>query len=143
MILVDVNLLIYAIDRDSPHHETAHRWFERALNGSELIGLPWSVILAFLRITTRAGIVPKPMSVETAVDYCQSWLDLASVRFVVPGTHHWPIFRNLLLSVGTAGNLTSDVHLAALALEHGCAIYSADNDFKRFPGITHVNPLSG
>lgn len=143
MILVDVNLLIYAIDRDSPHHERVHKWFEGVLNGSELIGLPWIVILAFLRITTRAGIVRKPMSVETALDYCQSWLDLASVHFVVPGPHHWPIFRNLLLSVGTACNLTSDVHLAALALEHGCAIYSADNDFKRFPGVKHVNPLAG
>lgn len=143
MILVDANLLIYAIDQDSTQHAKAHRWFEGVLNGPEMIGLSWIVVLAFLRITTRAGIVRKPMSVETAVDYCQSWLDLTSVQFVVPGPHHWPIFRNLLLSVGTAGNLTSDVHLAALALEHGCAIYSADNDFKRFPGIIHVNPLAG
>ncbi len=143
MILVDVNLLIYSIDRDSAHHSRAHGWFEGVLNGTNLVGLPWIVILAFLRIATRAGVLRKPMSVETAVDYCQSWLDLGSVQLVVPGAHHWPIFRNLLLSVGTAGNLTSDVHLAALALEHGCAIYSADNDFKRFPGITHVNPLVG
>ena len=143
MILVDVNLLIYAIDRDSPHHRKAHSWFEGVLNGSEMIGLSWIVALAFLRITTRAGLLREPMSVEEAVSYCQSWLDLASVRLVAPGPHHWPIFRNLLLSVGTAGNLTSDVHLAAMALEHGCTIYSADNDFKRFPGITHVNPLAG
>ena len=143
MIIVDANLLIYAIDLDSPHHKLAGSWFERILNGSELIGLPWIVMLAFLRVTTRAGVLQKPMAVEQAVAYCQSWLDLGSVRFLVPGRNHWPIFRNLLLSVGTAGNLTSDVHLAALALEHGCTLYSADNDFKRFPGITHVNPLAG
>ena len=143
MIIVDANLLIYAIDLDSPHHKIASSWFERILNGSELIGLPWIVMLAFLRITTRAGVLQRPMAVEQAVDYCQSWVDLGSVRFLVPGRNHWPIFRNLLLSVGPAGNLTSDVHLAALALEHGCTLYSADNDFKRFPGITHVNPLAG
>ena len=143
MIIIDANLLIYAIDLDSPHHKISCSWFERILNGSELIGLPWIVLLAFLRITTRAGVLQKPMAVEQAVAYCQSWLDLGSVRFLVPGRNHWPIFRNLLLSVGTAGNLTSDVHLAALALEHGCTLYSADHDFKRFPGITHVNPLAG
>lgn len=82
------------------------------------------------------------MSVENAVACCQSWVGLGSVRILVPGENHWPIFRNLLLSVGTAGNLTSDVHLAALALEHGCTICSADNDYKRFPGIIHVNPLA-
>lgn len=142
MILVDVNLLIYAIDRDSPHHAVARAWFERALNGTDLVGLPWIVILAFLRLTTRAGILRKPMTVEQAMAYCQSWVDLGSVRIPVPGENHWPIFRNLLLSVGTAGNLTSDVHLAALALEYGCAICSTDNDFKRFPGVTHINPLN-
>jgi uncharacterized protein len=142
MILVDVNLMIYAVDRDSPHHRIAARWFEKTLNGPDLIGLPWIVILAFLRVATRAGILRKPMAVEDAVAYCQSWVDLDSVRILVPGENHWPVFRNLLLSVGTAGNLTSDVHLAALALEYGCTICSADNDYKRFPGISHVNPLA-
>lgn len=142
MILVDANLLIYAVDRDSPHHAAARTWLEGALNGPEMLGLPWVVILAFLRLTTRAGILRKPMTVERAVSYCESWLGLASVHIVTPGVHHWQIFRNLLLSVGTAGNLTADVHLAALALEHGGTLCSADNDFKRFPGIVHLNPLA-
>jgi len=142
MIMVDVNLLIYAIDSDSPHHKIASSWLERTLNGNELVGLPWIVVLAFLRVSTRAGVLRIPMTVEKAVSYCQEWLDLGSVRLLVPGKKHWPIFRNLVLTVGTAGNLTSDVHLAALALEHGCPLYSVDNDFKRFPGITHVNPLA-
>ncbi len=141
MILVDVNLLIYAIDRDAPHHARARPWLEGVLNETEPVGLPWIVLLAFLRLTTRAGILRKPMTVEQAVSYCQSWLELGSVCIPVPGDNHWAIFRNLVRSVGTAGNLTADAHLAALALEHGCTLYSADNDFRRFPGIAHVNPL--
>jgi uncharacterized protein len=142
VILIDVNILIYAVDADSSHHRVVAPWFEGVLNRAGLVGLPWIVIQAFLRITTRAGLLRTPLAVEDAVTYCQSWLDLPSVRILAPGDRHWPIFRNLLLTVGTAGNLTSDVHLAALALENGCTICSTDNDFKRFPGVRHLNPLT-
>jgi toxin-antitoxin system PIN domain toxin len=101
------------------------------------------VILAFVRITTRSGILGKPLSLEEAFGYVDSWLAQPFVETLTPGEKHWPIFRNLIFAVGTAGNLTSDAHLAALAIEHGCKVYSADNDFKRFPGIVHVNPLAG
>jgi len=141
MILVDVNLLIYAIDRDSPHHKSARRWLERALSGSEEIGLAWIVILAFLRVTTHPAIMRRPLKPEQAVEFVQSWLDQPFVSAIAPGEHHWPILRNLLQASGTAGNLTSDAHLAALALEHGAVVCSADYDFRRFAGITHVNPL--
>ncbi len=142
MILVDANLLIYAIDADSPHHVRAKRWLEETLSGDTSVALPWIVILAFLRITTRAGIVRTPLPPDEALAYVDSWLRQPYVSAVGPGDNHWPILRSLLQSSGTAGNLTSDAHLAALALEHGCAIASADNDFRRFAGITHVNPLA-
>lgn len=141
MILVDVNLLIYAIDADSPHHEVARKWLERTLSGTVEVGFPWIVVLAFLRITTHPRIVRAPLEPEAALDYIEDWLRQPYVRIVNPGENHWPILRNLLQSAGTAGNLTSDAHIAALALEQGCSIYSADNDFKRFAGVTHVNPL--
>jgi toxin-antitoxin system PIN domain toxin len=143
VILVDANLLIYAIDADSPHHERAKRWLEEALNGTNLVGLPWIVILAFLRITTRAGIMRNPLPPADALAYVDSWFEQPNVKAVAPGDAHWAILGNLLRASGTAGNLTSDAHLAALALEHGCSIASADNDFKRFTGITHVNPIAG
>ncbi len=141
MILVDANLLIYAVNRDAPHHARARRWWETALSGSERVGLAWVVILAFLRVTTRPGILERPLGTEAAVRYIDEWLDRPMVELVVPGEAHWHILRNLLLSSGTLGNLTSDAHLAAMALACGAEICSADYDFRRFPGIRHRNPL--
>lgn len=142
MILIDANLLIYAIDADSPHHRTARRWLEDTLSGTTQVGFPWIVILAFLRVTTRSTIVRTPLAAEDALDIMATWLQQPYVSTVRPGENHWPVLRNLLQSTGTAGNLTSDAHIAALALEQGYSIYSADNDFKRFPGVTHINPLT-
>jgi len=141
VILVDANLLIYAVDADSPHHRAARRWLEETLSGETPVGLAWVVILAFVRITTRAEIVRRPLSPEMALAYVDEWLGQPFVRPVGPGKGHWAILRNLLSTTGMAGNLTSDAHLAALALEGGWAVYSTDNDFRRFPGIQVVNPL--
>ena len=141
MILVDANLLIYAIDADSPHHRRAHRWLEDALSGTTPLGLAWIVVLAFLRLTTRPGILKRPLPIERAMEFVDEWLAQPYVKAVAPGENHWPVLRNLLKASGTAGNLTSDAHLAALALEHGCAVCSTDTDFKRFAGLEHFNPL--
>lgn len=142
MILVDANLLIYAIDRDSPHHAGSRKWVEGALSGRDTVGLAWSVILAFLRLTTRPGILSRPMPAEAALDYVDEWLTLPAVEIVLPGERHWPVFRNLLTVAGTVGNLTSDAHLAALAIERGATVFSTDSDFARFPGLRYVNPLT-
>lgn len=142
MILIDANLLIYAINADSPHHERARPWLERVLSGSAPVGLPWIVILAFVRITTRAGIMGRPLAPPDALAYVDSWLRQPCVEVIAPGAHHWPILRSLLEATGTAGNLTSDAHIAALALERGAAVCSTDHDFARFPGVRHVNPLA-
>ncbi len=141
MILVDANLLIYAIDSSSPHHQRARRWLEDTLSGTDEVRLAWTVILAFLRVVTNPAIVRRPLKPESALEYVDSWLQQPHVRTMVPGENHWLIFRALLRSSGSAGNLTSDAHLAALALEHDCEIYSSDHDFKRFPGVRHINPL--
>jgi toxin-antitoxin system PIN domain toxin len=140
MILVDVNVLIYAIDADSPHHRPARRWLEDALSGATPIGLAWIVILAFLRLTTRPGILRNPLPLERALAFMQEWLAQPYVSAVNPGSGHWPILRKLLQDSGTAGNLPSDAHLAAMALELGAAVCSTDADFSRFPGIERVNP---
>ena len=142
MILVDANLLVYASDADSPHHARARAWLEDALSGVVPVGLAWLVVLAFLRVTTRPGIMRRPQTPEQALGTIDDWLAQPYVSLVGPGDHHWPLLRNLLKTTGTAGNLVADAHLAALAIEHGCTVYSADNDFKRFPGVEHVNPLA-
>lgn len=143
MILVDANILIYAVDADSPHHASARRWLEETLSSDTPVALPWVVILAFLRITTRSGILRNPLPSQEALDYVDSWLRQPFVAALGPGENHWAVLRSLLRSSGMAGNLTSDAHVAALALEHGCTIASADNDFRRFAGVTHLNPVAG
>ncbi len=142
MILVDANLLIYAIDADSPHHAQARRWLEELLSGTTPVGLAWIVTLAFLRITTRPGILARPLTPDQAIGFIDDWLNQPYVRAVGPGEHHWQVLRNLITTTGTAAALVSDAHLAAMAIEHGCAVYSTDHDFKRFPGVEHVNPLA-
>jgi hypothetical protein len=139
--LVDVNVLIYAINTDSAHHKKAKRWLEGALSGTELVGMAWIVVLAFLRITTRRGFMDKPLSTPAAVAFIDSWLGQPNVELVVPGESHWMILRTLIASAGTAGNLTSDAHLAALAIEGGWTLVSTDHDFRRFAGLRFLNPL--
>jgi hypothetical protein len=142
MMLVDVNLLLYAVNSDLSRHAQARSWFEQALSGIERVGLPWVVVLAFLRITTNQRVFEHPLSIETASAYIDEWLQQSVVTIVAPGRAHWNILRSLLFLHGSGGNLATDAHIAALAIEHGARIYSADNDFKRFSGVQHINPLA-
>ncbi len=143
MILVDVNLLIYAVDKDAPLHAAAKSWWESTVSGSETVGLPWIVLLAFLRLTTRPNVFPKPLRLDAAFDIVDSWLRQPSVTVIHPGPRHAQMLQDLLLPLGTGGNLTTDAHLAALALEHGAELYSLDNDFARFHNLKWRDPLSG
>jgi len=105
------------------------------------VGLPWFVTIAFLRISTNRRILPTPLDPEAALGYVESWLAQPFVTPLNPGERHWHVLRRLLGATGTAGNLTNDAHLAAMAIEHDAALHSADNDFRRFPGLVYVNPL--
>jgi toxin-antitoxin system PIN domain toxin len=142
MILLDANLLIYAVNADSPLHPKAKAWLESALSGPETVGFSWTVILAFLRLTTRQGLFRRPLPVDTALDLVASWLDQPAATIAHPGPRHFQVLRGLLQALGTGGNLTSDAHLAAVAIENGAELQSSDNDFGRFQGLTWQNPLS-
>ncbi len=141
MILVDANLLIYAVNRDAPAHRKAKSWLESVMSGSESVGFSWNVLLAFLRLTTRPGLFRNPLSVETAFAVIAGWLDQPSSTMVHAGPRHLNVLRELLLPIGSAGNLASDAHLAALAIEHGAVLCSSDADFARFPGLQWKHPL--
>lgn len=141
MILVDANLLVYSYDQDAPQHPRARAWLEDTLSSNMLLGLPWIVIVAFIRITTNRKAMIKPLEVEEALGYVNSWLQQPFVTPLNPGERHWLILHKLLHNNGAAGNLTNDAHIAAIAIEHGYTVYSADNDFKRFTGLQHINPL--
>jgi toxin-antitoxin system PIN domain toxin len=142
MILLDANLLIYAVNLDAPLNRRAKSWLESVLSGQEMVGFPWIVLLAFLRLTTRPGLFRHPLPVDTAFDLVASWLEQTSATIVHPGPRHMAVLRELLRPLGTGGNLTSDAHLAALAIEHGAELYSSDTDFARFHGVKWRNTLS-
>lgn len=142
MILVDANLLIYAVNRDLPQHRAARVWWENTLAGNASVGMPWVVVLAFLRICTNGRVFENPLATDAAIGYVNDWFCHPLVKPVSPGAGHWSVLANLLTRSGMAGNLTTDAHIAALAIEHGYTVCSADNDFKRFAGVRHLNPLA-
>lgn len=141
MKLVDANLLLYAVNEDAPFHGAASNWLEQELSGTETIAVTWSVLLAFLRLSTRSAVFPQPLSVEHAFQVIASILELPCVTVLHPTERHFAVLRDLLLPLGTAGNLSSDAHLAAIAIEHGAELCSTDHDFGRFPSLRWTNPL--
>jgi toxin-antitoxin system PIN domain toxin len=141
MKLLDANLLLYAVNKDAPLHSQAKAWLETTLSGRETVGFSWNVILAFVRLTTRPGLFRNALSPERAFDLVAAWLDQPSATVVNPGPRHLAILRGLLTSLGTGGNLTSDAHLAALAIEQNAELCSCDADFARFAGLHWRNPL--
>jgi hypothetical protein len=140
--LTDVNLLLYAVDEPSPHHERARRWLEESLSGAETFALSWSVLLAFVRLGTNPRVFASPLGLEEALDLVESWLAQPCTTVVHPTDRHAALLRELPGPFGTTGNLTTDAHLAALAIEHGAEVYSADADFDRFPRLRRISPLN-
>jgi len=142
VIVPDVNLLVYAVHAESPLHAKASRWLAEILDGDEPVGIPWLVSLAFLRLVTNRRIFPNAFPAEGAVAVVDGWYARRFVSALDPGPDHWSILRQLLLDAGTAGNLSSDAHLAALCIERGALLHTADADFGRFPGLRWANPLT-
>lgn len=141
MKVPDLNLLIYAVDRRAPSHRPARRWWNELLSGTETVGLAWLVLLGFVRLTTNPRVVRTPLSSGEALDYLDRWLAHPVTTVLEPTPRHAAVIRDLLGRTGTGGNLVADVHLAALAMEHGAVLYSADHDFGRFAGLDWVDPL--
>ena len=142
MIVVDVNLLLYAVISGFAQHEAARSWWEAALNGPEQVGLAGPAIFGFLRISTNRSILESPLPVEAATGYVTDWLAQPNASFLLPGPRHLSIVFDLLREAGTAGNLTTDAQLAALAIEHDAEMCSNDAGFGRFRGLRWTNPLS-
>lgn len=142
MIFVDANLLIYAEDADSPFHPAVRVWWDNALNGSDPLCLSWPVLNAFLRIRTSARIFRQPLTLAEASARIDAWLAQPCVRIVHATDRHWAVFRDLLKRGKAPASLVGDAHLAALAIQHNCVLYSTDADFSRFPGLRWRNPLA-
>jgi toxin-antitoxin system PIN domain toxin len=142
VIIPDVNLLVHAYNGDSPVHPSARLWWEETLSSPRPVGLPWATILGYIRITTHPRIAANPLPSDVACRHVESWLAQPQVALIHPGEEHAAVLFDLLRQLGTAGNLTSDAHLAAMAIEHQAEIHSTDADFARFPGLKWRNPLS-
>jgi len=140
VILPDVNVLVHAHNADSAVHHAARHWWDGCLAGSEGVGLAWATILGFIRITTNRTVVTRPLKVGDVMARIHDWLSLPHVHVAQPSDTHFARLRSELERLGTAGNLSTDAHLAVLAMERGYVLYSTDADFARFTELRWVNP---
>ena len=141
MIVPDLNLLVYTYNSDAPQHTAARRWWEASLSGSTSVGLSWAVLMGYVRLMTSRAVLLDPLSPAEAASDIREWLDQPQVQILVPGPRHLDVFAGLAEATGTAGHLTTDLHLAALAIENQAELHSNDTDFGRFPGLRWHNPL--
>lgn len=142
MIVVDANVLLYAYNADSAHHDACRGWLGGALNGAEQIGLPWQSLLAFIRISTNARAFARPLQAAVACSIVEEWLGRPQVTVAVPGEGFWKHFVAQMKSVRAAGALVTDTALAALVLEAGAALCTTDRDFRRFEGLRILDPTN-
>jgi uncharacterized protein len=141
LIIPDINLLVFAYNSEAPDHERARTWWETSLSEPRPVGLPWAVMLGYLRLMTSRSVRIEPFLPAEAVGHIRSWLERPMVLVVGPGARHLDLMENLMDASGASGNLTTDVHLAALAIEHQAELFSNDSDFARFPGLRWTDPL--
>lgn len=140
MRLVDANILLYAVNTDADRHEPSRSWLDGALSGAATVAFSWIVLLAFVRLSTKVELFPRPLTAGQAMDRVDAWLTAPSAVVVEPTVDHGRILRGFLREVGAGGNLVNAAHLAALAMEHRCVIVSYDNDFARFTGVRWEPP---
>lgn len=143
MTIVDANVLLYAYNADAPQYEVASRWVANLFKGAELIGLPWVTIWAFIRISTNSRVFANPRAAKEAFEIVSEWLAQPGVVALHPGPRHAEILEKLVCEYGAIGPLVTGAVLAALAIENGALLALTDQDFRRFPDVRWVNPLSG
>ncbi|HEY3359996.1 MAG TPA: type II toxin-antitoxin system VapC family toxin [Polyangia bacterium] len=142
MIIPDLNLLVYAHNADAPSHRAARVWWEKLLTGGEPVALPWVVILGYVRLMTHPAVLERPLRPVEALADVRRWLARPCVELLTPGPRHLELLEQALGALGVGGNLTTDAHLAALALEYQCELHSNDRDFGRFSGLRWRDPLA-
>lgn len=141
-MLIDANLLFYAVDTRSRFHAPAYEWLLKQLNGDRRVGLPWQSLASFLRLATHPRVFPSPLKPAEAWQAISAWLGSPVAWTPEPGTGYAAVLGDLLVRYDVTGNLVPDAQLAALALEHGLTVYSADTDFARFTEVSWTNPLA-
>ncbi len=141
MIAIDANLLVYAHVDSYRQHDAARGWLEDQLAGTPRVGLPWSSLLAFVRLVTNPRLFSQPEPIADAWDQVEAWLDAESSWIPAPTPRHREVLRTCLITSGMGANDVPDAHLAALAIEHGLSLASNDSGFARFDGLGWFDPL--
>jgi toxin-antitoxin system PIN domain toxin len=142
VVIPDINLLVFAYNEAAPAHVAARTWWEALMTGRDRIALPWAVVFGFVRVVTHQSVLESPLSPDAAMTIVREWFTPERVLSLDPGPRHLDIVETLFRATSVAGNLTTDTHLAALAIEHQCELHSNDADFGRFPGLRWRNPLA-
>lgn len=142
MILVDTNLLVYAFNPESEHHEKSAMWLTDVLSSPHPVRFAWSTLLGFIRIMTDSRVFQRPLSGSEAMEIVDGWLDRPSAGIIEPGERYREILRDLIRDAQIRGPLVMDAHLAALAIEHGAELHTNDRDFLRFSGLRTAYPVS-
>jgi uncharacterized protein len=138
--VVDANVLLYAVNVDADRHTASREWLDRSLSGAGTVGFSWLAMLAFVRLATKIGLFPSPLTSDEAMARLDAWTSQPTAEIIQPTPRHLELVRSLLRPLGTGGNLVNDAHLAALAVEHRGAVVSYDNDFNRFEGVRWTTP---
>jgi toxin-antitoxin system PIN domain toxin len=141
VIVLDANVLLYAYNRNAPQHAAASAWLARQFRGMEAVGIPWTTLWAFLRVSTNPKMWPNPKSTDEAFEAVRDWLEQPVVILLNPGPRHAELLEELVTSQRAIGPLVSDAVVAALAIEHGAVLASTDRDFSRFPNLRWIDPL--
>lgn len=142
-MLVDANILLYAVNESAPEHPLAKAWLEAALAGPRRVGLPWESLTAFIRLATNPRVFPRPMAAEDAWGIVEAWLAAPAAWVPVPTERHAAVLGDLVRRHRPTGRHVPDAHLVALAIEHGAEVISADTDFARYTEIRWKDPLAG
>jgi hypothetical protein len=142
VVVPDINLLVFAYNEAAPRHDAARTWWEGLMMGREHVGIPWVVVVGFVRLVTHPAVLERPLPPKAAIERVRQWFTREHVQSLDPGSRHLVIVERLFESTGVGGNLTTDTHLAALAIEHQSELHSGDADFARFPGLRWHNPLA-
>jgi len=143
MIIPDINLLLYAYDSTSPFHAQASAWWQTCLSGAEPVGLPPVVVFGFVRVGTNARVFQHPLTPAEAAGHIRNWLGQPVVKLLEFSPDHVERVLGLVESLGTAGNLLTDARIAAIAIENGAVLHTADADFVRFQNLRWLNPITG
>ena len=141
MVIPDINLLVFSYNEEAPRHGTGREWWQGLMTGREPVGIPWVVVIGFIRLVTHPSVLAAPLAPKAALARVGQWFVREHVQSLEPGPRHLAILERLFEATPVGGNLTTDTHLAALAIEHQCELHSSDADFARFPGLRWHNPL--